>query len=347
MAGKFQLADHIQKSQPPQTRDIETITAEILNAKHRAGESILAIGKGLIEAKALLSHGEWLPWLEGRVEFSEASAQRYMMLAREYSNPATLRDLGYSKALVLLALPEKSRDEFIEAPHVVNGEEKTVADMSVRELKAAIKERDEALKAAEQAKAEQKAADEAREKLSADMKLANERIAELNDRVEWYSAEAREAQDASARLEQELQALKDRPVEVAVEADPAAIEAAQKEAEERMQVQVDAAKRAQAEAEEGKKAAEDARAKAQQELDRVQAEAKAAQAQAEAAAKKAVLTANEDFVIFKTIFEQVQADGNKLCGLVMKARNKDQKLAEGFSSAFLDWLDKMRKAVAQ
>ena len=61
--GKFNLADHIQAAQPPQVRDIEAITAEILDAKRAGGEAILTIGRGLIEAKALLSHGEWLPWL--------------------------------------------------------------------------------------------------------------------------------------------------------------------------------------------------------------------------------------------------------------------------------------------
>ena len=114
MAGKFSLADHIQAAQPPQVRDIETITSEILEAKRTGGEAILTIGKGLIEAKALLSHGEWLPWLEERVEFSEKAAQRFMLLARKYSNPTTLSDLGVSKALILLAIPDESRDAFIE-----------------------------------------------------------------------------------------------------------------------------------------------------------------------------------------------------------------------------------------
>ena len=50
--------------QPAGARDIESITAEILAAKRAGGEAILTIGRGLIEAKGLLSHGEWLPWLE-------------------------------------------------------------------------------------------------------------------------------------------------------------------------------------------------------------------------------------------------------------------------------------------
>ena len=42
-------------------RTIETVTVEILDLKREAGEAILDIGARLIEAKGMLSHGEWLP----------------------------------------------------------------------------------------------------------------------------------------------------------------------------------------------------------------------------------------------------------------------------------------------
>ena len=124
MAGKFNLAEHLKPSAVDQVRDIETITSEILDAKRAGGEAILTIGQGLIEAKGLLPHGEWLPWLTERVEFSERSAQNFMRLAREYANPQTLADLGASKALALLALPAEEREEFISAVHVVDGEKR-------------------------------------------------------------------------------------------------------------------------------------------------------------------------------------------------------------------------------
>lgn len=99
---------------PAEVRTIETITGDILEAKRQGGEAILTIGRCLIEAKEMLSHGEWRSWLEERVEFSERSAQRFMRLAREWSNPTTLSDLGASKALMLLALPEGERERFVE-----------------------------------------------------------------------------------------------------------------------------------------------------------------------------------------------------------------------------------------
>lgn len=64
-------------------RPIETITAEIRILKARAGEDIIGIGQRLIEAKEQLPHGEWLPWLENEVQFSERSAQQFMRIAKE------------------------------------------------------------------------------------------------------------------------------------------------------------------------------------------------------------------------------------------------------------------------
>lgn len=312
------------------TRDIEAITSEILDAKRAGGEAVLTIGKRLIEAKAMLSHGDWLLWLEIRVEFSERTAQNFMRLARHYSNPQTLADLGSSKALMLLAVPEEAREEFSSIPHEVDGNEKTVADMSARELAQAIKERDKALMAAEQA----------REKMAEDMALANERIAGLNAEVEAQSAKAQVAQTAAAQLEKELNELRSRPVEVAVEADPAAIEAARKEAEAAMRDKLDKAKANQKKAQADLAEVSSALERARLEREQVEAELRKQLAQAE---KKAALASNEDFVLFKTILERLQEDGNRLCGLILKERNKDQERAEKFSNAFFACLDKMRK----
>lgn len=92
-------------------RDIEVITEEINFYKRQAGSAILEIGKRLVEAKGQLSHGEWLPWLEEKVAFSERSAQQYMRLWKEYGKSALSADLSISKALVLLALPESERED--------------------------------------------------------------------------------------------------------------------------------------------------------------------------------------------------------------------------------------------
>ena len=77
----------------PAERTIEAITGDILEAQRKGGEAILTIGNCLIEAKSMLLHGEWLPWLNSKVGYSEKTAQNFMRLAREFSNPQALADL--------------------------------------------------------------------------------------------------------------------------------------------------------------------------------------------------------------------------------------------------------------
>ena len=127
-------------SKAAEGRTIEVITGELLEAKQAGGEAILTIGRCLIEAKESLPHGEWLPWLNERAELSERAAQRFMRLAREWSNPTALSDLGATKAITLLALPAEEREQFMEEHNVI--------DMTTRQLEQAIKDRDEARKAA-------------------------------------------------------------------------------------------------------------------------------------------------------------------------------------------------------
>lgn len=235
-------------------RDIEVITREILDAKRRGGEAILTIGRCLTEAKQAIPHGEWLPWLNERVELSERAAQRFMRLSREWSNPTALSDLGATKALALLALPADERDQFIETHNVV--------DMSARQLEQAIKDRDEARKAAETAQAEASAAEQARAKMEEDMKL-------LNARLSGAQEDREQAAQAVARLEAQLAELKEKPVEVAVETvvDPEAIEKARAEAVAEMQEKLDKAREAKKRAEDKQKIAEEALEQARLQLE--------------------------------------------------------------------------------
>ena len=291
-------------------RTIETVTGEILNLKREAGEAILDIGARLIEAKGMLSHGEWLPWLNERVELSERTAQKFMKLAREWSNPNTLADLGASKALMLLAVPAEERDSFVEEHNVI--------DMSARQLEQAIKERDEARKAAEIAKSEASLAEQSRAKMEADMAMTKETLRALLE-------EKKRADQDVYRLQQELDEFQSRPVEVAVEtvADPEAIAKATAEAVAEMQDKLDKAKAAKAKAEEKRKEAEAALEQAQVQLK-----------DAEQARKNAVLSSDEDMATFKVLFQQSQEQAKKMRGILLKLRNRpDQTAAQGAEKA--------------
>ena len=219
----FDISRFAQAAQAPASeRNIEAITSEILQLKNDAGNAILGIGQRLLEAKAILPHGEWLPWLTEQVEFSERQAQRFMKLAQEWANPTALSDLGATKALALLALPPEERQKFLSENHIVDGEEKSVIDMTSRELEKAVKERDEALHAAEAARAAAETADQSRAKMEADMTA----LKQLHQAAQAGETQAREA---LAKAQAELKALREKPVEVAVEVDQKALqEAAEK-----------------------------------------------------------------------------------------------------------------------
>ncbi|MBM6886978.1 DUF3102 domain-containing protein [Pseudoflavonifractor phocaeensis] len=281
---------------PAEERDIETITGEILDAKRAGGEAILTIGRCLIEAKNMLRHGEWLPWLSERVELSERTAQKFMKLAREWSNPNTLADLGASKALILLALPEGERDSFLE--------ENNVIDMSARQLEQAIKERDEARAAAEHAAADQRTAEQARDKMAEDMRL-------LNARLSGAREEREQAMQDVARLEAELAELKAKPVEVAVETvvDQAAVDKARADAIAEMQAKLDKAQDKQKQAE----AAVEVMKRSMEE-----------QTKAE---KKASMTGDVEMAQFDAFYGQVKEMGNKMNDLLIKARSREDKTA--------------------
>ncbi|MBS6533592.1 MAG: DUF3102 domain-containing protein [Oscillospiraceae bacterium] len=296
---------------PKEGRGIEAITREILDAKRRGGEAILTIGRCLSEAKQALPHGEWLPWLTEQVEFSPRTAQNFMRLAREWSNTQALADLGAAKALTLLALPTEEREAFISENHVVDGEEKTVIDMTSRELERAIRERKEAQEAAAKAQAEASAAEQSRAKMEEDMKL-------LNARLSGAQEDREQAAQAVARLEAQLAELKEKPVDVAVETvvDQAAIEKARAEAVAGMQAKLDQAREAKKRAEDKQKIAEEALEQARLQLEE--------QAREE---KKAALGADKDLAQFEVLFDQTQSNVYKMQGILLKVRGRDETAA--------------------
>jgi ABC-type uncharacterized transport system ATPase component len=78
--------------QPALSNSLTDLAARI-RAEHEAtiialGHSIqhaMAAGDLLIEAKAQLKHGQWLPWLKEHCAVSDRTARLYMRLARRRS----------------------------------------------------------------------------------------------------------------------------------------------------------------------------------------------------------------------------------------------------------------------
>lgn len=337
----------------PAARDIETITGEIIEAKRVGGEAIITIGQRLIEAKEVLPHGAWLPWLTERVEYSERTARNFMRIAREWTNRQALADLGAAKALALLALPPEEREKFMEENHVVDGEEKNVIDMTSRELERAIRERDEARKALETAKADMETAEASRAKMEQDFST----LENLQRAAVESEAQAREELEA---LRAELRKLQDRPVDVAVQTvvDQEAVEKARAEAIAEMQAKLDKAQAAKKDAEEKRKAAEKKLEEAKKQAganadilsraEKAERELAEARRQLDAAAKaekQASVAADPEAAMFRVYFDQAQETVNKLRGLLMKARKReDQTAAEKLKTAIMALSDAMRRA---
>jgi DUF3102 family protein len=72
------------------------------NAEQIARDAIEA-GKLLIEAKSLLQHGEWEPWLREHVAIAPRTARLYMRLARSGLEIGNVADLGLNAAARMIA----------------------------------------------------------------------------------------------------------------------------------------------------------------------------------------------------------------------------------------------------
>lgn len=329
------LADAMQTSvtTPTEARPIEIITAEIQVLKAQVGGGLIEIGNRLLEAKAQLSHGEWLPWLEEKVEFSVSQAQRFMRLAKEYSNTSALTYLGTSKALALLAFEPEEREAFAAESHVVNGEEKTVEDMTSRELEQAIRERKEALEAKEAAEAEKRLAEQSRDKLSQEMTIANATMDSLRETETHLDGVIADLRKEREDLRKELEDLRKQPIDSVYSDAPSAeaLDAARQEGA------AETAKTAKKEAEERLKAkiekAEKAKADAEAQVLTIRAEQEATKAKAEALEKQLKLVSNPAATEYKVYFAAVQKDLAGLEDCLDRLATSDPELCAKMTAA--------------
>lgn len=206
---------------PAQFRDVNTITAEIrtiqATVRRTALEGCIEIGRRLVEVKELLGHGEWGAYLRDEFDWSQDRANQLMKLFREYGagqqnlfgaelNSDTYRNLTFSQALRLIAIPESEREDFVK--------DNDVEHLSTRELDALIKEHEKAL-AAERAKTDEAMAesreahaalDELADKYSALSAAAREQKEELDKAMETGRAQFAAAAEAAEKRAAELEA---------------------------------------------------------------------------------------------------------------------------------------------
>lgn len=129
---------------PEDERQLYGILDNILKKKKDIEKNILDLGYYLSLAKIMVPYGQWGQWLEENVDFSVKTAQRYIKVSEEYRDLIETEPYNKLNSTQLIALAEvkkSDREEIVNNTHVINGEQKTVAQMSVRELKEVIKEK--------------------------------------------------------------------------------------------------------------------------------------------------------------------------------------------------------------
>lgn len=320
-------------------RDIGVITEEIKNIRQQASALALLyaveIGRRLEEAKQALPHGQWGEWLKNEVEFSQSTANNFMRLYAEYGSAQisifgasvdsqTIANLPYSKALQLLAVPKEEREAFVE--------EVGAGDLSVKELKAAIEERDKAKKIAE-IQAQQKKELQERLQASENARLeALDRAAEAEHLQGLLTVAEQEAEREKKKVEELRQKLKE------AERDPKIPKAKLDEIRAKVEAEIKKASDASAQ-----KALEEARKKAE-EAEAEAIKARLAEQQARETleeAQKRLKTARPEIASFKALFEEFQFLGQKLKEMISAVRKDDAETADKLENAMKAFAEKI------
>ena len=327
------MENALQKSRPSDApaRDISVITAEIRDIRRQANAMALIyaveIGRRLDEAKRTLPHGQWADWLAKNVEFSQRQANNFMKLYEEYGadqltffgaalNSQTFASFPYSKALLLLAVPSEEREDFAEEVHA--------EELSVRELKEAIAERDRYKKALEAQTAE---GNSLRDKLKEAEKAKSDALAKaaVSDNYKRelanVSAQADELRKKLEKAEKDPKIPKDKLDKLRAEADAAAKKKA--EAELRDEIKI-----LENETATLKKKAESAEAEAKR-----AAEAEKAARESLEEAERRLKTASPEVAAFKALFDDIQAAAARLHGMIDKLRETDAETADKLAAA--------------
>ncbi|GKX65813.1 DUF3102 domain-containing protein [Inconstantimicrobium mannanitabidum] len=171
---------------PEDEKQMALLINDIITAKEDIAQNILKIGKRLYIAKQLVQHGEWKSWLAEKVDFSVRSAQTYIktykiMMDLPEELEATLYKLDSSKLVEISSIKKDNIEEFIRNTHFVGGAEKTVEEMSVRELKEVIKENKKSKKKSNQYKNADVCVNETEKIIDVDFQESQETEENLND----------------------------------------------------------------------------------------------------------------------------------------------------------------------
>ena len=287
------------------TRSLEVIGAEIrahaISMEYHMRGTVyeaVEIGRRLVEARDVAKHGEWMTFLDRETPFSHDKANNLIkvfeaygdkqksLFGTELSNSDTYRNLSYSQALALLALPSGEREDFVET-HDVDG-------MTTRELQEAIRRQKEMEQERDEAKAALQQTAARLEDTQRTLTESGEQNRELLQKLAKAQADVKAADEEAAenerQLKERIKELETKPKELYrdEEAVKKAADEARKAAEAEWSAKVKAAEDKLAKAEEkAKKAAEKAKSAGESAGRETAAELEAAKADAEKARAEA------------------------------------------------------------
>lgn len=335
-------------------RTPSTIAAEIRFLDRQAATTciqyIIEIGRRLVEAKAMVGDGNWLQYIREELNYERSTAQNYMKLYERFgtgqasmfgsfTETQTFGSLTYTKALALLQVPEEDLEEFAA--------EHDIESMSTRELKQAIKERDEAIRAKEDAsqlaedyrrerdanieeaiKADERAsqAEEQVVRLTAGMTEAADKLEAKDEEMEKLRHQLKEAEERVSKAKEDLKKAKEEPDIPKAMMDQLRAEAeadAAQKAMEKVAAQLD-------EADRQKKVAQEALQQAQERLTIAQKEAQ---------------MNSPGVAVFRSVFGAVQADFDRLLEALADVRKADPETAVKLTGATRALLSKLAEDI--
>lgn len=213
---------------------LDLLTLEIKFHLNQMGFHVIEVGKRLILAKEMLPHGEWYGWLKNNFNLSNSMASRFMQVAERFSNRVLIHDFDIStfkptQLIAMLALPEGDEEKFIEQKAA---EGNPVENMTIKNLRDEIKQwKDRAKKDNDEISILKATVD----RQNSEIISRGDTIKNLNgmrDNLVRQLADAnKQLHDIPAdydALKKEVQLLREKPVEVAVEK-PADYDAIKKE----------------------------------------------------------------------------------------------------------------------
>lgn len=168
-------------------KSIQESEAIIKNNENFVGMGLWNIGnelKYIRDSKTYQQKGydSFENYIVEELDYSRKNAYRYITVAESHSvsSMTQIGHIGIVKLLEVAKIPEQEREQFISEQHEINGQAKTIDEMTTREMQQLIKER----------KAAEERANKLAERVENDIKEYNEKLNQKDAEINRLRAES-------------------------------------------------------------------------------------------------------------------------------------------------------------